>query len=266
MRSHCDPEVSVVIPTFNSEQFIKESIFSALSQIGVSLDVIVVDGGSIDRTIEIVESYQKSDSRVRLLINRDDFGPAHARKTAIEASNAEFIAFLDSDDLWSMNKLRTQIDWMNSRGWDFTYCYYGRLGHGKEYIFSALKYYNFRRNLFFRGIANFTVVIRRKLLTPDVLRFCPGYYAEDYLWWLLITKKGTSAYLVPIYGGSYRVHENARSVNIYKNLNSVNFYLKEIFEISLILRLIIFIFYTSDVLLRKILYVAKLFLKRARDL
>lgn len=262
MIRHSSIEVSVVIPTFNSERFIRDSIKSALSQEEISLEVIVVDGGSMDRTVSIVESCREMDSRVRLIINESDFGPAHARKIGIEAASGEFIAFLDSDDLWEEKKLSNQIHWMHQKKWDFTYCYYGLINGVEKCSFSAYKKYNFTRNLFFRGIANFTVVIRRNILTPDVLKFYPNEYAEDYLWWLLITKKGVTAYLVPVYGGSYRVHVNARSVNFLKNLKSVNFYLKEIFEISFGLRLLIFIIYPLDVLQRNFLY--RLFLQYLR--
>lgn len=265
MIRHSSIEVSVVIPTFNSERFIGDSIKSALSQDDISLEVIVVDGGSTDRTVSIVESCREIDSRVRLVINEGDFGPAHARKIGIEAASGEFIAFLDSDDLWEAKKLRSQVYWMHEKKWDFTYCYYGLINDGEKCSFSAFKRYNFIRNLFFRGIANFTVVVRRNILTPDVLKFYPGEYAEDYLWWLLITKKGVTANLVPVYGGGYRVHENARSVNFLQNLKSVNFYLKEIFEISFGFRFLIFIIYPLDVLCRNFLYRLSLQYRRLRN-
>jgi glycosyltransferase involved in cell wall biosynthesis len=87
---------SVVIPVYNRHQLIKKSIDSALDQLFEDYEVIVVDDGSTDGTVSVLESY---DGRIRLLQQRNR-GPGAARNRGIEAARGEYVAFLDSDDQW----------------------------------------------------------------------------------------------------------------------------------------------------------------------
>lgn len=101
------PLVSVVIPAFNSARTIRQTVQSALDQEDVHLEVIVVDDGSEDATVAIVSSM--SDGRVRV-VSQPNRGAAAARNSGIAHATGEWIAFLDSDDLWLPHKLRAQLN------------------------------------------------------------------------------------------------------------------------------------------------------------
>ena len=101
------PLVSVVIPAFNSEQFLSAALESVFVQDYRPMDVIVVDDGSVDRTGEIARSY----SQVRYFLQANQ-GHAAAKNAGIAAARGEFIAFLDADDLWLPNKLSMQIGYL----------------------------------------------------------------------------------------------------------------------------------------------------------
>ena len=97
--------VSVVMPVHNGQQFIRQSIQSALDQVGCEVELIVVDDGSTDNTAQIVRSF---GARVRYVFQANA-GPAAARNAGIEFAQHEWIAFLDADDLWTSDKLSRQL-------------------------------------------------------------------------------------------------------------------------------------------------------------
>lgn len=102
--------ISAIIPVFNRERYIGDAIDSVLRQTYPALEIIVVDDGSTDRTAEIVKSY---GNRVRY-VHRPNGGPAAARNQGLALARGEWIAFLDSDDLWTENKLETQVSYMQA--------------------------------------------------------------------------------------------------------------------------------------------------------
>jgi glycosyltransferase involved in cell wall biosynthesis len=105
------PLVSVVIPAFNVERFIGETLDAVLQQTYDNFEVIVVDDGSTDRTAELVREYSQRDPRIRLYL-QSNLGPSEARNTAIAKSRGQFIAPLDADDIWYPEKLQKQVDCM----------------------------------------------------------------------------------------------------------------------------------------------------------
>lgn len=102
--------VSVVIPTFNRENFIEQAVSSVFAQSHPFFEVIVVDDGSTDRTPEIIASLRQRDARNRLVtIRQENRGAAAARNTGIRAARHELIAFVDSDDRFNSDKLAVQV-------------------------------------------------------------------------------------------------------------------------------------------------------------
>jgi glycosyltransferase involved in cell wall biosynthesis len=102
--------VSVIIPAYNVEAYIAQSIESVLRQTHEDFELIVVDDGSTDRTAELVSACR--DSRLRL-ISQPNAGSAAARNRGLEAASGTYVAFLDGDDLWLPHKLATQVAWLD---------------------------------------------------------------------------------------------------------------------------------------------------------
>jgi len=105
-----NPKVSVVIPTYNSAQFIVETLESVFAQTYKDYEVIVVDDGSTDNTREVLKPYM---SKIRY-IYKENGGVASARNVGIKNARGEYIAFLDSDDLWLPEKLEKQMEYFKS--------------------------------------------------------------------------------------------------------------------------------------------------------
>lgn len=114
--------VSVVMPSFNTEKYIKDAIDSVLRQTYNNIELIVVDDCSTDNSVDIVKKYD--DPRIQLIVNKCNKGAAFSRNIALKKSKGEWIAFLDSDDIWEPKKLEEQIKFMaNSNCW-FSYTDY----------------------------------------------------------------------------------------------------------------------------------------------
>jgi teichuronic acid biosynthesis glycosyltransferase TuaG len=103
-----EPLVSIITPAYNSAGFIRETIASALAQTLRNFELIVVDDGSSDDTIEVVHRTAAGDPRVIVMLSPHG-GPAQARNVGIEAARGRYIALLDSDDVWMRQYLEQQI-------------------------------------------------------------------------------------------------------------------------------------------------------------
>lgn len=105
------PKVSVIIPTYNREEYISETIESVLGQSFKDFEIIVVNDGSIDNTIKKLERFE---SKIKL-INQSNSERAVSRNNGVKNSNGKYIAFLDSDDLWFKNKLEKQVEILDDK-------------------------------------------------------------------------------------------------------------------------------------------------------
>jgi glycosyltransferase involved in cell wall biosynthesis len=119
-------DITVVIPTHNREPLLPRSLGSALGQVGVSVEVIVVDDGSTDATSAILGAQR--DPRVRVITHARSLGVTAARNAGVARARSGWIALLDDDDLWAPDKLRVQLDAVRATGAEFAYCAAVHLG------------------------------------------------------------------------------------------------------------------------------------------
>ena len=140
------PTVSVIIPAYKRSSTIVRSVQSVLAQTFQDLEVSVVDDGSSDTTRNIVQSIP--DDRLRLICHATNLGAAAARNTGMKASQAKYIAWLDSDDEWLPEKLQTQLDAFQHAAPDVKACYsaHERIEQGRMRI--HLPRQNDRKKLF----------------------------------------------------------------------------------------------------------------------
>jgi glycosyltransferase involved in cell wall biosynthesis len=107
-----EPLISVVIPAFNAERYIREAVLSALTQSHQNLEVVVVDDGSTDGTAAAIA--ELNDPRLRI-ISQKNRGVSAARNQGLRCTSGEYVAFLDADDYWIPGKLEAQVQAFNSR-------------------------------------------------------------------------------------------------------------------------------------------------------
>jgi len=115
--------VSIIMPSYNTEDYIAASIESVLAQTYENWELLIVDDCSTDETDDVVKPYLV-DERIRYLKNEKNSGAAVSRNRALREAKGKWIAFLDSDDLWTSEKLEKQITFMKENGYHFSYTNY----------------------------------------------------------------------------------------------------------------------------------------------
>lgn len=184
------PRVSVIIPTYNRAHLVHEAVDSVLTQTFRDLEVIIVDDGSTDDTSAVLAMY--TDPRVRV-IYQENQGKGAARNTGIRAACSEYVAFLDSDDLWLPHKLERQLAMLTNhspRAWGYTDAY-GFDGETKQilYVFSQQhqQYEGLvERHLILRDFIATSTTIVQRLVFKEVGMFSHAPRAQDWDLWLRI--------------------------------------------------------------------------------
>lgn len=176
------PVISVIMPGYKTEAFIKKSIESVQSQSFAEWELIIVDDGSPDGLLEIVTRMMARDQRIKL-VSQKNSGVSIARNKGISLAQGKYIAFLDSDDVWKPNFLEKMIDKMKM-SCSFCYCGYIReLPGGKSRSFGPPYLSgNLLRPIIFskQAIWICAVLVERKLLADYQIEFTPGCrIAED---------------------------------------------------------------------------------------
>lgn len=115
--------VSIIMPSYNTAQYIEKTIKSVLDQTYTNWELLIVDDCSTDNTDEVVKNYL-TDKRINYLKNEQNSGAAVSRNRALREAKGQWIAFLDSDDLWMPEKLEKQICFMKEKGYFFSYTDY----------------------------------------------------------------------------------------------------------------------------------------------
>ena len=106
------PLLTVLMPVYNAEKFLAESINSILSQTYSNFEFVILDDGSTDNSLKIIEAYAKEDKRIKVIVNQKNRGEAKCRNRLLKNSKTEFIAWMDADDISLEDRLQTQMDFL----------------------------------------------------------------------------------------------------------------------------------------------------------
>ena len=112
--------VDIILPNYNKEFFLQETINSVLSQNYINWKLIIIDNCSTDNSKKIIEKF-RVNKKVDIIYLKKNMGASFSRNLGIRLSNSKYIAFLDADDIWTPNKLGSQIKFMEEKNYNFTY-------------------------------------------------------------------------------------------------------------------------------------------------
>lgn len=206
-----EPLVTVFMPVYNSEQYIREALESILNQTYQNLDILLVDDGSTDRSVEIIKSYQ--DTRIRLIQNEKNMGIPYTRNVGLKEAKGKYIAIMDSDDIAVSNRIERQIQYLETNPHiDAIGSYYIQFGGKVEK--KVMPKYTTPEELkimlmFYNPIANPSATIRKETLDKHNIKYNLDFFvAQDYQLWVQLLKVGNIA-IQPEFLLKYRFgHEN----------------------------------------------------------
>jgi glycosyltransferase involved in cell wall biosynthesis len=200
------PLISVVLPVYNGEQYLDEAINSILAQTFTDFELIIIDDGSTDGSLAVLQKYQGLDARIRLLA-RENRSLATTLNDAINIARGAWIARMDQDDIAFPHRFERQIEWLGKTGADITGSWVQRFGTSDKRVVrlqpsdEAIK----MEMLFCSPFAHPTVMMRTELASR--LRYDSAWEkAEDYDLWERAAEAGWKMTNVPEVLLLYRVH------------------------------------------------------------
>ena len=120
-------KVSIIIPTYNVEKYITQTLNSVINQTLTDIEIIIIDDKSYDDTLLIVENYALADKRIRLFINSDNYKQGYSRNIGIEKATGDYIFFLDGDDYIQINAIEKLYNKITQDNADITICTWNKV-------------------------------------------------------------------------------------------------------------------------------------------
>lgn len=208
--------VSIIMPSYNTANFIAETINSVLAQTYVNWELIIVDDCSTDNSETVIAEFD--DSRIRYIKNKRNSGAAISRNKALQEARGRWIAFLDSDDLWSPKKLEKQIRFMIENGYYFSYTNYSEID---EQSILMNKIITGPKRITRHGMYNYCwpgcLTVMYDSYRVGLVQIEDIRKNNDYAMWLKVIKR-VDCYLLDENLASYRKRSGSISNHRYINL------------------------------------------------
>jgi glycosyltransferase involved in cell wall biosynthesis len=245
---------SIITPTYNSIKYIQSTYESILNQTYTNWEWLITDDCSSDGTYELLYLLAEKDSRIKIFKNKVNSGAAVTRNNSISHATGEYIAFLDSDDVWLPNKLEEQLRFMGNKI-SFSFTAYELINEDGNKL-------NLAVDLFQQGDFTYqdmlkkkatlgcsTVIIRRKEfsdITMPLLRT-----GQDYALWLKLLKQGKNAHVFNKILTSYRILPDSISRNKFKKAKRQWQIYRDVEKLSFDKSIVCFCFYAWRAVFRK---------------
>ena len=209
--------ISIILPAYNAEKTLAESVSSVLAQSYDKIELVIIDDCSTDGTKALAERFANRDKRVKVLSNEVNIGVLKTRIRGVRSSMGQWIAFIDSDDLWDKDKLKKQMDLIQTTGCVLAYTGSGYIGVDGEpipWVLHVPSEVTYRDLLKQNIISNSSVLVKKDIF----LKYSPFSedhrdMHEDYACWILILKGRFRACGVDEPLITYRVHRRSMTGN-----------------------------------------------------
>tara|TARA_B100000767_G_C19765737_1_gene537413 strand:+ start:2217 stop:2984 length:768 start_codon:yes stop_codon:yes gene_type:complete len=241
--------ISIITPSYNSAEYIEETIQSVLNQTYEKWELILVDDFSYDNTVSIIESFISLDSRIKLIKNTENKGAAFTRNTAISESKYSYLAFLDSDDIWVKEKLEKQFFFMKSNKIAFSFSGFDiidKIGNftGKSVDTSQKGAFSYEDMLLKKATLGCSTVMLNRSKFNGLMNIPSIRTGQDYAFWLKLLKNtDEKAHVISLPLTKYRITPNSISRNKIKKARRQWFIYRNIEHLSFLKSCFCFCFY-----------------------
>lgn len=214
-------KISIISATFNSSQFIDDLASCIFNQTYTNWEWLIVDDCSKDDTFECLRRLENKDDRIKVFVNEVNSGAAVTRNVALENATGDYLAFVDSDDLWHPEKLEKQLLFMKKNNCLFSFTAYGLITESgaEKSVYVDLKNkknsFDYDDMLCKRATLGCSTVIIKADIISD-MRMPLLRTGQDYAFWLKILKQNHRAYLLKETLTQYRIVSNSISRNKFK--------------------------------------------------
>ena len=245
--------VSIVMPAYNCAEYIAETIESVIKQTYEKWELIIVDDNSTDNTSSVVKNYMKNSHRIKYYKLNKNSGAATARNFALKKCEGQYIAFLDSDDLWFDTKLEEQLEFLKINQYTFTCTYYDKIDKYSNKLNYIIEY-PFKvsyQELLYNCPGNSTVIYDANAI-EEKIHILPIKKRNDYVMWLQVIKKAKYLNCLEKPLSSHRLREGSLS---NKKIDLVKYHwmiYREIENLSISMSLKLTTFWIYKTLLNKL--------------
>lgn len=188
-------KVSIIVPVYNAEKYIRETVDCVKAQTYPDWELLLVEDGSTDESLRILEELEKDDARIRIL-KQENGGAARARNHGLSEAEGRFVAYLDADDLWSPDKLEKQLAFMAEKDAAFSFTGYefaDEKGKGTGKIVKVPETIQYKQALKNTTIFTSTVMFDTTKLSKEKLNM-PIIKSEDTALWFKVLRGGVTAH------------------------------------------------------------------------
>ncbi len=209
--------VSIIVPTFNTEKFIRQTIESVQNQTYINWEMILADDASTDNTVRIIEEFAQKDNRIKLFKLPENRGNGFARNAALEKATGKYIAYLDADDLWFPEKLEKQIQFLKTNNLHFTFSFYDSIDEEGNDLNRRVESPNpltYKQLFFCNYVGNLTAIYDADYFGKIILETTQK--RQDWRIWLTILRKIKIAKPVPEPLSYYRIRKDSVSSSKFK--------------------------------------------------
>lgn len=213
-----EAKVSVIIPVYNAEKWIKRTIENIEGQTYNNIEIILVDDYSSDNSLDVIKNLlnRKMEKEIKLIENEKNKGVAFSRNLGIKKATGRYICFQDADDLWDKDKIKKQVQFMKEKNCAFSYTAFSYVFRNRKKEVYIPEKLNYKKALKDTRILVSSAMFDTEKINRDLL-FMPNIGAEDIATWWNILKKSYIAYGLNEVLVYYVQNKNSKSSNKIKS-------------------------------------------------